>query len=504
VRSRSPPGAGRRQDAAQFVVLGHQRVGAGEFAQQRQVVAGVQALGRRAGHQRGDQGAGRAAAVRGFGQREQQVGALGLVRRFADDVQAVGDQRVFEFQHRVVQAGDLRGGGLGRPGGLGGGELQRGSFALDHRGQFVGLAACVGLQAAVTLDQRLQVHQALVEAGLRHRGRQVADQRGGSAAFGDGAFGRVVAGVEVEVGQVADQPVGPAGGRQAVLLAGHELQRPVGAEVQHRVGAEVFTQPAVEGRERMGRCKALLEQQPHRVTLVAEGRLDAHENVAEAFTQHKEVAAVALLPAGGRAPLGLDLLQVFFSAHVVVGADAREDIGLRTEALGIAVDDLLAQRIHTGRQRHGVTLTLHRAQRVVERLEDRQESRGAGVAGVGREVEDHRGDPALGPLGAAQVDQLAQPGSEHVGTLAATVHVVAGRFPRQRAAPAEDHRAGGAVQLGDRDHHGRFHRQQASRRRGPLRQRLELHRGDREVGHVQPGQHVFGRLRVVVGRAADE
>ncbi len=35
-------------------------------------------------------------------------------------------------------------------------------------------------------------------------------------------------------------------------------------------------------------------------------------------------------------------------------------------------------------------------------------------------------------------------------------------------------------------------------------QRLEFHRRDREVGHVQFGEDVLGRLRVVVGRAADQ
>ena len=71
-----------------------------------------------------------------------------------------------------------------------------------------------------------------------HRRRQVADQRGRRAPLGDrcprtGCWRRTG-----RVRQIADQPVRPAGAGQAGLLAGHELQRAVGAEVQHRVRAK--------------------------------------------------------------------------------------------------------------------------------------------------------------------------------------------------------------------------------------------------------------------------
>ncbi len=99
------------------------------------------------------------------------------------------------------------------------------------------------------------------------RRRQVADQRRRGAALGDRALGRVVGGVEVEVGQVADQPVGPAGGRQAGLLAGHELERAVRAEVQHRVRRR--SPRAASGRRRRRRASA---RSPSR-TAAASGRL---------------------------------------------------------------------------------------------------------------------------------------------------------------------------------------------------------------------------------------
>ena len=74
-------------------------------------------------------------------------------------------------------------------------------------------ARALRLEAAPALERGLQVEQAAIEPGLRDRRRQVADQRRRRAALGDRALGRVVGGVEVEVRQVADQPVRPAARR---------------------------------------------------------------------------------------------------------------------------------------------------------------------------------------------------------------------------------------------------------------------------------------------------
>ena len=83
---------------------------------------------------------------------------------------------------------------------------------LDQRREVAcALAASASrVEAAPALDRGLEVEQAAIEAGLGDRRRQVADQRRAGAALGDRALGRVVGGIEVEVRQVADQPVGPA------------------------------------------------------------------------------------------------------------------------------------------------------------------------------------------------------------------------------------------------------------------------------------------------------
>ena len=50
----------------------------------------------------------------------------------------------------------------------------------------------------------------------------------------------------------------------------------------------------------MRRRKALLEQQPHRIALVAKGGLDADENIAEALTEHEDRApSLCCLPGAG-------------------------------------------------------------------------------------------------------------------------------------------------------------------------------------------------------------
>ena len=53
----------------------------------------------------------------------------------------------------------------------------------------------------------------------------------------------------------------------------------------------------------MCRREALLEEQAHGVAFVAEGRLHADEDIPEARTQDEQGAPVALLAAGGGAPL---------------------------------------------------------------------------------------------------------------------------------------------------------------------------------------------------------
>ena len=73
------------------------------------------------------------------------------------------------------------------------------------------------------------------------------------------------------------------------------------AKVQHRVGPEHLLDVRVVGREAVVRRSRAGEQQPHRVALVAERRLDADEDVAEALAVDEELGAVGVEVARGLA-----------------------------------------------------------------------------------------------------------------------------------------------------------------------------------------------------------
>ena len=116
---------------------------------------------------------------------------------------------------------------LGRvdlPNWLGGGEVNGSSLRLDQFSQARHITRFAGTKVAPTVDRGLQVHQAAVQTGLFHRGRQIADEGGTCAAFGDRAFRRVVGGVQVEVRQVVYQAVRPAAAGHPSLFARHEFK----------------------------------------------------------------------------------------------------------------------------------------------------------------------------------------------------------------------------------------------------------------------------------------
>ena len=254
----------------------------------------------------------------------------------------------------------------------------------------------------------------------------------------------------------------------------------------------------------MGRGEAALEQQPHRVALVAEGRLHPDEDVAELRAEHEQVGAVGLVAAGRRTPLGLDLREVGFPAQMVLGRDAGVDVGLGAEALGVALQDRRPQRIDALRHLHGVAVRRQAPQGVEQGRVDRQERRGAGGAGIRREVEQHHGEPAPGLRRAAQGDEALHPLGEPRGPLGMHAHVPGVVAARRGGASAEHHRGGGAVEFGDRHHHGRLDRRQPALAGLPLLQRLEFQGLGGEVGHVEPRQHRLRGRRVVVGGPADE
>ena len=76
----------------------------------------------------------------------------------------------------------------------------------------------------------------------------------------------------------------------------------------------------------MRRRKAVLEQQPHRVALVAEGRLHARRRHCRTARRARRDRAVGLLPARAPGPIALDLGEPALAAHMIVGRDARRTL----------------------------------------------------------------------------------------------------------------------------------------------------------------------------------
>ena len=158
----------------------------------------------------------------------------------------------------------------------------------------------------------------------------------------------------------------------------------MGAEMQHRMGGELLPDPAIERGEGMGRRKIALEQQPHRVALISEGRLQPHKHIAELLAQHKDAAAIALLPPRCGPPMLFDLAQPFLAADMRVRADPHGDVGIRAMECRIALDDRAAQIIDAFWHLDAIPCGRERMQRVEQGVEHREIGRRADGAGIGQ------------------------------------------------------------------------------------------------------------------------
>ena len=77
----------------------------------------------------------------------------------------------------------------------------------------------------------------------------------------------------------------------------------MGAEVQHRIGAPDLLEIGVVSGEAVVGAGAAGIEQPHRVTLVAEGGLHTNKHVAEVAAKDQQVLAVAVEFARGLTPV---------------------------------------------------------------------------------------------------------------------------------------------------------------------------------------------------------
>ena len=136
--------------------------------------------------------------------------------------------------------------------------------------------------------------------------------------------------------------------------------------MQHGMRAEILLQPAIEGGEGMRRGETALEQQPHRIALIPQRRLDADEHIAELRAENLYCGAVRLQLAGGWAPGSLDLGKVRFALHDRVGADARVDVRLGAVARRITAENALAHFIGRRGDIDDITLAVELLERGVE------------------------------------------------------------------------------------------------------------------------------------------
>ena len=264
----------------------------------------------------------------------------------------------------------------------------------------------------------------------------------------------------------------------------------------------------------MGGGEAGFEEQPHRVALITKARLHADEGIAEHGAKHMDARAIGLLAARRRAPGLLNLRQPALAADMGVGGDAMGHIGQCAILLRIALEDAVAQRIHALRHIDGVAGGLQCPEGIVQRFEHREIRGGAGIAGIGREIEDDERDLARRALPPAQIDQLAHAGGQHGRALhlgqhpAATAHTIAARAwrgpSRDAAAAAIGDGRDGTIEFGDGHHHCGLDRRQAGIAGAPGRNGLELQRMGQQIGHIEPGEDFLGRLAVIIGRAANQ
>ena len=163
------------------------------------------------------------------------------LQRLTHHMQAERNECLLDFIELIPQRAHFYGPLIGRPLDALFAELAAcsdGEHGVDH-GLLCGRIEIRGPLPPV-IDCSTQIHKMTIQIGMRHGGSQVADQGRSRATLGDQTLGRVISRIQINIGQVRNQPVRPTLTREPHLLAGHKLQRAMGAEMQHRIGGKIF------------------------------------------------------------------------------------------------------------------------------------------------------------------------------------------------------------------------------------------------------------------------
>ena len=177
---------------------------------------------------------------------------------------------------------------------LGGGE----DFLLE-----VGAPARIDAGGEVVLvDQRLELGEAAMDLGARHRRHEMVDDHRRRAALGLAALARVVDDEGIDERERPERDLRPARLAQPEGLAGQPFEIAVLAELDHRVGGERLAEPGVEGEVMVRRHQRRVVVGRLRIDGVAAAGLDADHDVAEAVDGEMEGAVGEERVVLGRAP----------------------------------------------------------------------------------------------------------------------------------------------------------------------------------------------------------
>ena len=167
----------------------------------------------------------------------------------------------------------------------------------DEVFQRVGTPLVADFGLLVFAQQAVDCLQLFVQAALLHRGLHVIHQNGQAAALGNGAFGRVVGVVDVQMRQGVDGQIGHAAFTQTNALARQKFHIAVRAHMHHHIGVEDVFQIAVGGhvlvrRRHIGVVQDLADLPVATRPCAAAFGLYAHHGIAVFHTSYQNGAFV--------------------------------------------------------------------------------------------------------------------------------------------------------------------------------------------------------------------
>jgi len=262
---------------------------------------------------------------------------------------------------------------------------------------------------------------------------------------------------------------------------------------------EILADPAVERAESVGWCESTFKQQSHWVAFVAKGRLDPDKNIAELRAEHLNVPAIALDFSWRWTPLGFDLRKICLASDVLVRRNPGRYVGISSKPFRIPFEQRIAKPIDALGHVNRIAFGREPLERRMQRFKHREKRSGARGSCIGRKVEEHDGELALRAFCPAQCDQFSGSVCQRFGALGTALHranlgstralamafTTRARFPGGPRSAAEDSRIRGTIEFRQRDHHGRFERQQALLAPPPLPDCLEFDRVRREVWQIE-------------------